>query len=193
MKLALSLALLAFAIAPAKAATPAPPDLGPNVLVFSPSTPAADIQTQIDKVYVTQRRNEFGPERNAVLFLPGDYHVDVPIGFYTQVLGLGASPDSVHIFGNVHVDASAANNNATTTFWRAAEGFAVTPAGGTMRWAVSQAVPFRRMHVLGDMVLHQNGGWASTVGCPTHASTATSAPAPSSNGSLATASGEAGP
>jgi hypothetical protein len=32
---------------------------------------------------------------------------------------------------------------------------------GTMQWAVSQAVPFRRMHVLGSMVLHQNGGWAS--------------------------------
>ena len=30
-----------------------------------------------------------------------------------------------------------------------------------MQWAVSQAVPFRRMHVRGDIVLHQNGGWAS--------------------------------
>jgi hypothetical protein len=30
-----------------------------------------------------------------------------------------------------------------------------------MQWAVSQAVPFRRMHVHGDMVLHQNRGWAS--------------------------------
>jgi hypothetical protein len=30
-----------------------------------------------------------------------------------------------------------------------------------MQWAVSQAVPFRRMHVQGDIVLHQNGGWAS--------------------------------
>ena len=30
-----------------------------------------------------------------------------------------------------------------------------------MQWAVSQAVPFRRMHVLGNIVLHQKGGWAS--------------------------------
>ena len=30
-----------------------------------------------------------------------------------------------------------------------------------MQWAVSQAVPFRRMHVRGNIVLHQNGGWAS--------------------------------
>jgi hypothetical protein len=161
MKLVLWLTLLTVAIAPASAAIPTTPDFGPNVLVFSPSTPAADIQAHIDKVYATQRRNEFGPERNAILFLPGDYHVDIPIGFYTQVLGLGPSPDSVHITGNVHSDAAARNNNATTTFWRAAEDFSVTPTNGSMQWAVSQAAPFRRMHIRGDIVLHQNGGWAS--------------------------------
>jgi hypothetical protein len=160
MKLSLSLALLAI-VTPATAATHATPDFGPNVLIFAPSTPSATIQTQIDKVYATQRHNEFGPERNAILFLPGDYTVDVPIGFYTQVLGLGASPDSVHITGNVHSDAAARNNNATTTFWRAAENFSVAPTGGVMKWAVSQAAPFRRMHVQGDIVLHQSGGWAS--------------------------------
>jgi hypothetical protein len=136
-------------------------EFGPNVLVFDPSMPAASIQQQIDKVYAVQRRNEFGPERNALLFLPGDYRVDVPLGFYTEVIGLGASPDDVRIVGNVHADASARNNNATTTFWRAAEGFSVTPTGGVMQWAVSQAVPFRRMHIRGNIVLHQHGGWAS--------------------------------
>jgi len=160
-KLTLSLALFAFIASPVIAATAATPDFGPNVLVFNPSMPPATIQAQIDKVYATQRRNEFGPERNAILFLPGDYKVDVPIGFYTQVLGLGALPDSVHISGNVHSDAAARNNNATTTFWRAAENFSVAPTGGAMQWAVSQAVPFRRMHVQGDIVLHQSGGWAS--------------------------------
>jgi hypothetical protein len=137
------------------------PDLGPNVLIFNPGMPQAAMQQQIDKIYAAERRNEFGPERYALLFLPGEYHLDVPIGFYTQVLGLGASPDAVHISGNVHADASHDNNNATTTFWRAAEGFSVTPTGGTMQWAVSQAVPFRRMHVRGDLVLHQHHGWAS--------------------------------
>lgn len=140
---------------------PAKPDLGPNVLIFDPTMPQAEVQAHIDKVYAIERRNEFGPERYAFLFLPGEYHLDVPVGFYTQVLGLGPTPDSVHITGNVHADASHDNNNATTTFWRAAEGFSVTPAGGTMQWAVSQAVPFRRMHVRGDLVLHQHRGWAS--------------------------------
>jgi hypothetical protein len=133
--------------------------------VFDASMPAAEIQAQIDKVYKVQQHNEFGSERNAFLFLPGEYKIDVPVGFYTEVIGLGATPDSVHIAGNVHSDASLGHDNATCTFWRAAEGFSVTPVGGaangTMQWAVSQAVPFRRMHVLGSMVLNQNRGWAS--------------------------------
>jgi hypothetical protein len=156
----MTLGLLGCAAFSAVAAKTAP-DFGPNVLIFDPSMPAASLQRQIDTVYAKQRRNEFGPERNAFLFLPGEYRVDVPIGFYTEVIGLGASPDDVHIVGNVHSDASARNNNATTTFWRAAEGFSVTPTGGVMQWAVSQAVPFRRMHIRGNIVLHQHGGWAS--------------------------------
>jgi hypothetical protein len=139
----------------------AKPDLGPNVLVFDPSMPAAQIQQQIDRVYAIQEKSEFGSARYALLFLPGKYHVDVPMGFYTQVLGLGATPDAVEIDGNVHSDASLPHNNATCTFWRAAEGFSVVPTGGTMQWAVSQAAPFRRMHVRGKLALHQNHGWAS--------------------------------
>lgn len=154
-------ALAACVAAPALATGGTRPDFGPNVQIFDPSMPAAAIQRQIDQVYAIQRHNEFGSERNALFFLPGDYKVDVPVGYYTQVAGLGASPDDVHITGNVHADASLPNNNATTTFWRAAEGFSVTPASGTMQWAVSQAVPLRRMHIRGNLVLHQNGGWAS--------------------------------
>ncbi|HXS11140.1 MAG TPA: hypothetical protein VN734_00435, partial [Acidobacteriaceae bacterium] len=135
--------------------------LGPNVFLFSSSTPTAEMQSQIDKVYAEQQHSEFGASRYAFLFLPGDYHIDIPVGFYTQVIGLGATPDAVHISGNMHVDASLPNNNATCTFWRAAEGLAVTPSTGTLQWATSQAVSFRRMHVLGNMVLHQNHGWAS--------------------------------
>jgi len=153
--------LVGWSVGPLMAAGREKPDFGPNVLVFDPSMSAAEMQGKIDKIYAVQQHNEFGPERNAILLKPGEYKLDVPVGFYTQVLGLGASPDAVHITGNVHADASARNNNATTTFWRGVEGFSVTPAGGEMQWAVSQAIPFRRMHVKGDIVLHQKGGWAS--------------------------------
>ncbi len=150
-----------FAAAAISSHAAAKPNLGPNTLIFDPSMPAAQIQQQIDRVYAVEQHSEFGSERYALLFLPGKYKVDVPVGFYTQVLGLGASPDAVEIDGNVHSDASLPDNNATCTFWRAVEGFSVKPAGGTMQWAVSQAVPFRRMHILGNIVLHQDRGWAS--------------------------------
>jgi hypothetical protein len=161
LRFALFLGLLAACAAPLFAGSVAKPDFGPNVLVFNPSMPAADIQRQIDQVYAIQRDSEFGPARYALLFLPGDYHVDVPVGFYTEVAGLGATPDSVHITGNVHADASRPKNNATCTFWRAAEGFSVTPTGGAMQWAVAQAGTLRRMHILGNLTLHQQHGWAS--------------------------------
>jgi hypothetical protein len=159
-RLSFAAGLLA-AVLPALAVQGAKPDFGPNVLIFDSSMPSRAIQKQIDAVYATQAHNEFGPQRKALLFLPGSYSVDVPVGFYTEVMGLGASPDATRIAGNVHADANHKHNNATTTFWRAAEGFSVVPAGGTMQWAVSQAVSLRRMHVRGDLVLHQHHGWAS--------------------------------
>ena len=155
------IALILSTTAAQAADKPKSPDFGPNVSIFSPKTPAAEIQSQIDKVYTVQHRNQFGKERNAFLFLPGEYKVDVPIGFYTEVLGLGATPDGTHISGNVRSEAASRNDNATTTFWKAIEGLAVTPANGEMLWAVSQAVPFRRMHIKGNIVLNQNKGWAS--------------------------------
>ena len=161
VRFGLMVGLSAGVTACALGASKAQPDFGPNVLVFDPSMPAAAMQTQIDAVYATQQHSEFGPARNAMLFMPGEYTWMFRWGSTREVFGLGASPDQVHIAGNVHADAALGNNNATTTFWRAAEGFSVTPAGGTMQWAVSQAAPLRRMHVEGDLVLHQNGGWAS--------------------------------
>jgi len=142
-------------------AMPPTPSLGPNVMVFDPSMPSPEIQAKIDRVYQEEQHSEFGAERFALLFLPGKYKVDIPIGFYTEVVGLGASPDAVEIDGNVHSDATHPHDNATCTFWRALEGMSVTPAGGTMQWAVSQAAPFRRMHIRGDIVLNQKHGWAS--------------------------------
>jgi hypothetical protein len=159
LRLALIAGAVLSAVSPSFAAER--PDFGPNVLVFDPSMPSASMQQQIDRIYAIEQHAEFGSDRYAILFKPGDYKVDIPVGFYTQVLGLGASPDGVRISGNVHADASLPRNNATCTFWRAAEGLSITPTTGTMQWAVSQAVPFRRMHVRGNLVLHQNRGWAS--------------------------------
>ena len=149
-----------FAATSAFAQQPASP-FGPNVIVLDPHHPQAEMQADIDRIYASQEHSEFGSGRYAILLMPGQYHLDIPVGFYTQVLGLGATPDAVRVTGNVHSDASLPHNNATCTFWREAEGFAVAPTDGAMQWAVSQAVALRRMHVQGDLVLHQKHGWAS--------------------------------
>uniref|UniRef100_A0AAU1LXI3 Coagulation factor 5/8 type domain-containing protein n=1 Tax=Streptomyces sp. NBC_00148 TaxID=2903626 RepID=A0AAU1LXI3_9ACTN len=136
-------------------------DLGPNVLVFDPSTP--DIQGKVDEVFKKQESNQFGTDRYALMFKPGTYdNINAQIGFYTSIAGLGLNPDDTTFNGDVTVDAGWFDGNATQNFWRSAENLALNPVSGTNRWAVSQAAPFRRMHVKGGLNLAPDGyGWAS--------------------------------
>ncbi|MCE4947889.1 coagulation factor 5/8 type domain-containing protein [Streptomyces albulus] len=154
----------AAAAAPARKgprALPGGGDLGPNVLVFDPSTPG--IQAKLDEVFDKQEKAQFDTGRYALLFRPGTYHgLNAQLGFYTSIAGLGLSPDDTTINGDVTVDAGWFNGNATQNFWRSAENLALVPVNGTNRWAVAQAAPFRRMHVRGGLNLAPAGdGWAS--------------------------------
>ncbi|WP_406392371.1 coagulation factor 5/8 type domain-containing protein [Streptomyces sp. NBC_00887] len=136
-------------------------DLGPNVLVFDPSTP--NIQGKVDEIFKKQESAQFGTDRYALMFKPGTYdNINAQIGFYTSIAGLGLDPDDTTFNGDVTVDAGWFNGNATQNFWRSAENLALNPVSGTNRWAVSQAAPFRRMHVKGGLNLAPDGyGWAS--------------------------------
>ena len=136
------------------------PDFGPNVIVFDSTTPAAAIQARLDAIFASQERSEFGDGRYAVLFEPGLYDVHARVGFYTQISGLGLSPDAVRIHGGVSSDARWRHGNATLNFWRIVENLSIAPDSGFDRWAVSQASPMRRVHVRGDLVL-DDGGWSS--------------------------------
>ncbi|WP_434442917.1 RICIN domain-containing protein [Lentzea sp. E54] len=139
---------------------PSQPDFGPHVLVFDPSMPAATIQARLDDVFRQQEEGQYDARRYAIMFKPGNYNVDVNIGFFTQVLGLGLLPDGVTINGQVHVEADWFQGNATHNFWRGAENLAIRPPGGTNTWAVSQASAMRRTKVYGNMQL-DDGGWSS--------------------------------
>ncbi|MER5951511.1 coagulation factor 5/8 type domain-containing protein [Streptomyces sp. NPDC001904] len=136
-------------------------DLGPNVIVFDPSTPG--IQAKLDEIFKQQESAQFGTGRYALLFKPGTYSgLNAQLGFYTSIAGLGLSPDDTTINGDVTVDAGWFDGNATQNFWRSAENLALVPVSGTNRWAVAQAAPFRRMHVRGGLNLSPDGyGWAS--------------------------------
>ncbi|MFJ9636483.1 coagulation factor 5/8 type domain-containing protein [Streptomyces sp. NPDC101178] len=145
----------------AQAAVPGGGDLGPNVHVFDPSTP--DIQGKVDEIFKKQESAQFGLDRYALLFKPGTYDdINAQIGFYTQIAGLGLNPNDTTFNGDVTVDAGWFDGNATQNFWRSAENLTLNPVSGTNRWAVSQAAPFRRMHVKGGLNLAPDGyGWAS--------------------------------
>ena len=141
------------------------PDFGPNVHIFDPSMPTATVQASLDEAFNAQKANQFGDRRDAFLFKPGTYNdTYANVGYYTSVAGLGLSPDDTNINGAVTVDAFNASDagNATQNFWRSAENLAVTPNGGTDRWAVAQAAPFRRMHIKGSLDLYPASyGYAS--------------------------------
>lgn len=134
---------------------------GENVLVFDDSMDRDGIKVTLDSLHEQQKYSEFGSERHALLFKPGSYDFDLTVDYYVQVLGLGRYPDDVIINGAVQSVTTTNNSNVTTMFWRGAENFKVVPQVDKMiYWAVSQAAPYRRMHVVGD-INFDKGGWAS--------------------------------
>ncbi|MGH8961360.1 MAG: adenylyl cyclase [Jatrophihabitantaceae bacterium] len=146
--------------APASAAT-----LGPNVIVFDPSMSTGEIQAKVDAIANEQVTNQFGTQRYALLFKPGTYGsvadpLDFQVGFYTEVAGLGQSPDDVTINGSVDVY-NQSDGTALDNFWRSLSNLHIAVAGpggngstngcygNTEFWAVSQAAPMRRVDVTG--------------------------------------------
>ncbi|MGN6375225.1 MAG: adenylyl cyclase [Sphingomonas sp.] len=142
------------------AATTGAPDSGPNVLMLDPAMSRETMQAQLDAIFRRQERAHFSDDRYAVLLKPGHYPLDINVGFFTQVAGLGMLPDAVEINGHVHVEADWMHGVALVNFWRCAENLAVRPPDGQDRWAVSQAAPYRRIHLHGNLALDDNG-WSS--------------------------------
>lgn len=136
------------------------PDFGPNVIIFDPSASTAEIEEKTNAIFRQQESNEFGSERYAYFFKPGNYSARINVGFYTQVYGLGKSPDDVTITGEIKSSGAWDGGNGTRNFWRGCENLAIVPTGRNNTWAVSQAAPFRRVHVKGALWLFE-GGWTS--------------------------------
>ena len=153
-------ALAASLTTPSRAATPADPDFGPNVLVLDPAMSAKTVQDRLDAIFRQQERAHFTDTRYAILLKPGTHALDLNVGFFTQVAGLGALPGDVTVAGHVHAEADWNKGVALVNFWRGVENMSVTPPDHADRWAVSQAAPYRRMHLRGDLTL-DDGGWSS--------------------------------
>jgi len=170
---ALGTALTGGVATAAGATTPPPPsatqpDLGANVIVFDPSMPVAQIQSTVDAVNAEQIDAEMGTGRHALLFKPGVYGtatepLQIKVGYYTEVAGLGASPTDVVINGKIEVYNRCLDNGGTTNclalvnFWRTLSNLTLNINGtgqdgcraSANFWAVSQAVSMRRLNITG--------------------------------------------
>ncbi len=139
---------------------PDQPDFGKNVYIFDKNTPVATIKSTLDSISAAQVSNEFGPQRYAILFMPGTYGsasepLNFQVGYYTSVAGLGRSPGDVTVNGSINSYNICTNGNCTalSNFWRSISNLSIAvnnSAAGCQSgefWAVSQAAPLRRVAV----------------------------------------------
>lgn len=160
---------------------PLSPTWPSTVKVFGPTDNETDIQNAVMAAFHVNGGSpnigQFSSERFAFLFKPGSYNVDVPVGFYTQVSGLGTTPDQVQFNGDKGVyceeaDTAPKTGGALVTFWRIGENFQTNSAhnwivASGMIWAVSQAAPLRSVIVKNELSLFEyikgdyNAGFAS--------------------------------
>lgn len=137
---------------------------GENVYIFSPEDSPQEVNGILEDIYEKQEANQFGKERYAVYFMPGIYDesIEVNVGFYTQVAGLGEMPTDTRI-PSLNCTAEwegddPNNHNACCNFWRGVENIEI---GSNTMWGVSQATFMRRTQIDGALYLHDNYGWCS--------------------------------
>jgi hypothetical protein len=159
-------ALLAASFSLAPLAKAAQPNFGPNVYIFTPTMPLTQIQATVDAIATQQVPNQFGTQRYALLFEPGNYGssatpLNFQVGYYTSVAGLGQSPTDVVINGSIDVYNQCSDGScvALTNFWRSLSNLTINVTNPTFGchtgefWAVSQAAPIRRVLVNGLVTL----------------------------------------
>jgi hypothetical protein len=142
--------------------------LGPNVTIFDPSMPVSEIQATVDAIHAQQVDDEMGTNRYALLFKPGVYGtatepLQLKVGYYTEIAGLGASPTDVTINGKIEVynrcldNGGTSNCHALVNFWRTLSNLSLSInslgqdgcRASANFWAVSQAVSMRRLNIRG--------------------------------------------
>ncbi len=141
-RLVVAIVLGAVFCATALAAVPNAASFGPNVIIFNPSMSTSQIQAAVDAISNQQVSNQFGTQRYALLFEPGVYGstaepLDFQVGFYTEVAGLGASPNDVTINGHVDVynqcfpvaPGAPTNCTALDNFWRSLSNLTINVQG----------------------------------------------------------------
>jgi hypothetical protein len=152
-------------------AAPVTNPFGPNVLIFDPTMPVSQIQAAVDAIYAQQVGAEMGTNRYALLFEPGSYGsttqpLQLKVGYYTEIAGLGASPTDVTINGKIEVynrcfgPGGTSDCHALVNFWRTLSNLTLNInalgqdgcRASANFWAVSQASSMRRLNISGGNV-----------------------------------------
>lgn len=156
---------------------------GDHTIIFASTDDTDKINETVQKIFIAQNDYnndaQFNSDNWAIYYKPGDYKGTecVPVGFYTQVAGLGKLPKDVEL-NNIEIPAYLSDNNATCNFWRSAENLAVTGTGNAsvldkvapsysnwksdqLNWSVAQAAPIRRVYSTRPVTYDFNYGWAS--------------------------------
>jgi hypothetical protein len=177
--------------APSPPATAACPDayvaaLGPNVCVFSDTMSQSAIQSDLNNIATQQVpvASQFTSRRYAIFFQPGTYGsasspLVFQVGYYTQVAGLGLTPQDTVIDGAIDVfnnfcTAGTQNCDSLENVWRSlsnltlnvdlpasppsyappeSDPFGAGCTNSAEMWSVSQGAPIRRVNVNGSVVL----------------------------------------
>lgn len=138
---------------------------GDTINLYSPTDDVSVINKEIKAIsdeMMPAAKSEFSENRYAIAFKPGVYDINtINVGFYTQVLGLGATPLDVSI-KNINVD-SCGGENTLINFWRGVENLSVMTGkdDAEVKWGTSQAAPLRRMYVQGKLHFDDIGKTAS--------------------------------
>jgi hypothetical protein len=154
----------------------------PNIVIFTPAMSTSDIQAAADAIFNLQQNNEMGTDRYTIYFMPGSYGsyeepLYLQIGYYTEVAGLGATPEDVMVYGKIEVYNRCFQPDpykqglfvpgdgsglcfALNSFWRSLSNLSIqivslnqdSCRATAMFWAVSQAVSMRRVDIRGGDV-----------------------------------------
>src|ERR1700679_3730630 len=73
--------ILVFGLGGLESAAQSTPNFGPNVIIIDPSMPSSTINSTLASVAALDVNSQFITSRYAVLFKPGTYSVQAPIGY----------------------------------------------------------------------------------------------------------------
>ena len=140
---------------------------GREVYVMRPTDNMDSIHANVERIHTHMFSDDFGTDRYAILFTPGDYRAAglLKVPFYVHMAGLGRTPYEVSV-DNIHTPVHLANDNGTCTFWRSLENLSVLgpmtyEEDETFKWAVSQAAPIRRVYSERTVRHQWKNGWVS--------------------------------